>query len=357
LKAGDRASANDAIELVSKLQYIETEDSVLARLRVLAIWISRSPERKSQWRDICKRSGLSDTLIPYDIDTRWNSTYLMLEAGIKAKRQVSKWIQSYSNMPQFTEADWDYLQQVASVLRRFYEHTEYVSQLAPQMSYAVPIYYDLHDLIHEAANREGDFANLSEDIAIAVSTSLKKYQKYYDFMDGLDIYYIALILNPRYKTRLLQQELEEHADPIIQHIKEVLHQQYPPIVPTILPSLQPIQSRQTLESRLLSKIRHPHRSQKSDINRYFDDPLAQIPEETANDTNWLFNWWNNHKDEYPCMAAAARDYLAIPASEVSCERVFSAGRDMIGLRRFSLHSSTMRQLSLLRASIRHSYAH
>ena len=31
------------------------------------------------------------------------------------------------------------------------------------------------------------------------------------------------------------------------------------------------------------------------------------------------------------MAAVAQDYLAIPASEVSCERVFSAGRDMIGL--------------------------
>jgi hypothetical protein len=59
--------------------------------------------------------------------------------------------------------------------------------------------------------------------ARAVSTSLKKYQKYYDFMDGLDIYYIALILNPRYKTRLLQQELKGDADPIIQHIKEVLN--------------------------------------------------------------------------------------------------------------------------------------
>jgi radical SAM superfamily enzyme len=54
LKAGDLASANDAIELVSKRQYIEIEDSVLAQLRVLIIWISRSPKRKSQWRDIYK---------------------------------------------------------------------------------------------------------------------------------------------------------------------------------------------------------------------------------------------------------------------------------------------------------------
>ncbi|RKF78996.1 hypothetical protein GcC1_050012 [Golovinomyces cichoracearum] len=33
------------------------------------------------------------------------------------------------------------------------------------------------------------------------------------------------------------------------------------------------------------------------------------------------------------MAAAARDYLAIPASEVAVERLFNTGRGLIGLRR------------------------
>ena len=33
------------------------------------------------------------------------------------------------------------------------------------------------------------------------------------------------------------------------------------------------------------------------------------------------------------MAAAARDYLAIPASEVAVERVFSTARDVLGIRR------------------------
>src|SRR5450432_671819 len=86
LNSRDRASANDAIELVSTGYYISTTDSPLARLRVLVIWISRSPERKSQWRNICHDNNLSRTLIPYDVDTRWNSTYLMLEASIKARR-------------------------------------------------------------------------------------------------------------------------------------------------------------------------------------------------------------------------------------------------------------------------------
>jgi len=132
----------------------------------------------------------------------------------------------------------------------------------------------------------------------------------------------------------------------------VLNQEYPPIALS-LPSLgSTVLLQQTLEARLLAKILHSA-SLTSDIDRYFNDPLAQIPEDTAaNDPNWLFNWWKGHKDEYPRMAAAARDYLAIPASEVSCERLFSAGRDMIGLRRFSLHPNTMRHLALLRNSIR-----
>jgi hAT family protein len=229
-------------------------------------------------------------------------------------------------MRQFTDKDWEFLQQLETVLQRFYEHTEYVSRSAPQISYAVPIYYDLHDLINDAANREGEFINLHGDIATAVSSALKTYSKYYDFMDN--------------------------ARPIIQHIKEVLNQEYPPIASSIPSSGSIVPLRQTLEARLLAKIQHST-SLTSDIDRYFNDPLAQISEDAStNDPNWLFNWWNGHKDEYPRMSAAARDYLAIPASEVSCERLFSAGRDMIGLRRFSLSPNTMRQLALLRNSIR-----
>jgi hypothetical protein len=66
------------------------------------------------------------------------------------------------------------------------------------------------------------------------------------------------------------------------------------------------------------------------------------------DKEWLFSWWRNHCHEYPRVASAARDYLAIPASEVAVERLFNSGRDLLGLRRHSLHGETMRRLVLLR---------
>jgi hypothetical protein len=34
------------------------------------------------------------------------------------------------------------------------------------------------------------------------------------------------------------------------------------------------------------------------------------------------------------MAMAARDYVAIPVSEVSVERMFNTGRDILGVRRY-----------------------
>ena len=76
--------------------------------------------------------------------------------------------------------------------------------------------------------------------------------------------------------------------------------------------------------------------------------MVTVDESVTKDEDWLFSWWRMHKDEYPRMAAAARDYLAIPAAEVSVERLFSRGRDLLGLRRHSLKGETMRKIVLLR---------
>jgi hypothetical protein len=65
----------------------------------------------------------------------------------------------------------------------------------------------------------------------------------------------------------------------------------------------------------------------------------------------MLNWWKANIGEYPCMAQAARDYLVIPASEVDIERLFSLGRDMLGIRRFSMSINTLRALVLLRDAL------
>ena len=51
------------------------------------------------------------------------------------------------------------------------------------------------------------------------------------------------------------------------------------------------------------------------------------------------------------MAQVARDYLAIPALEVDIKRLFSLGRDILGIRRFSMSIDTLRTLILLKDAL------
>ena len=77
---------------------------------------------------------------------------------------------------------------------------------------------------------------------MAVKEGIKKYKKYYIFIDASDIYYIALILDPQVKGDLLLEELEDKATKreILQALYDNLHHNYP--VNTIESSLPMAQS-------------------------------------------------------------------------------------------------------------------
>ena len=89
----------------------------------------------------------------------------------------------------------------------------------------------------------------------------------------------------------------------------------------------------------------------SDIDLYLDSP--QISWDPANpiyrQVNWVLTWWKTHTFEFPLMAKAARDLLAVPGSEVDCERLFCGGKDQLGIWRFSLNGETMRWLTILKS--------
>ena len=104
---------------------------------------------------------------------------------------------------------------------------------------------------------------------------------------------------------------------------------------------------QSIEDHVLQKLQ-PQKEQCSNIDRYFEEDLVTVHESVTKEKDWLFSWWRMYRDEYPRMAAAARDYLAVPASEVAVERLFSRGRDLLGVRRYSLNAETMRRVMLLR---------
>ena len=123
--------------------------------------------------------------------------------------QLEKFIYYEASFISFSPEDWIRISHIHNVPRKFSELTLFLSEKRPQISLVLPIYYKLHDLLHDVAERKDNFADLAEDIAGAIAGSIKKYMKYYTFMNASDLYYTALVLDPRVKGALLLNELGE----------------------------------------------------------------------------------------------------------------------------------------------------
>jgi hAT family C-terminal dimerisation region len=148
---------------------------------------------------------------------------------------------------------------------------------------------------------------------------------------------------------------EDTGKKIVENIRLSLHYRYPPGPPptthslplAAFPSTDRESTTSTIGSRLFQKLHPQDQFQISDVDKYFDSHLEYASVADVEDPKWLCKWWYRHSRDYPQMAAAARDYLAIPGSGVAVERLFNKGRDVLGIRRQSMKSDTLRMLMLL----------
>lgn len=68
LKTRDIESAGEVCEKLNNGKDIP-ELSALARLRVLVLWLARSPSRRQQWKNSCRDASLPEQYINYDVET------------------------------------------------------------------------------------------------------------------------------------------------------------------------------------------------------------------------------------------------------------------------------------------------
>lgn len=355
LKTGDTSGAKEACDQLYRRRAIQNDLSPIQRLRILAIWIHRSPQRRRSWGITCKSVNISTKYIPTDVKTRWNSTYYMLRAGVDAKLAVDRFIRMEEDLTdlKLSAQDWLLLTNIMELLSKFESWTRTFSEMDPNITLVTGLYYEMDDFFDDAEDSKGYMSSdMPESLKKAVHQGSKKYKKYYDHMDKVDTYYIAMLLDPRLKAQLLLQELgdKEAAQAIVTTMKTRLHSLYPEgeITTTAEPALEQRSHGNSLQQRIFDRLHGRVQQHSSDIDRYFAEPVV----ESRDGPEWLFAWWKANAATFPRMAAAAKDWLAVPASEVGVERLFSAGRDLLGLRRQRMNGATMEMLAMLKDSLR-----
>ena len=82
-----------------------------------------------------------------------------------------------------------------------------------------------------------------------------------------------------------------------------------------------------------------------EVTNYLSLPLALETEDPL-------NWWKIRSQNFPKLAKLARKYLAIPATSVSSERLFSDAGNLINAKRTNLDTKLVGQMLFLKRNIK-----
>ena len=327
--------------------------SVWAKIRYITLWIQASGERRTDWLKICR------TFIPLDVATRWNAVYLMMKAARLVQGNISKLVRSNQELKPFepTEEDWALCATMERVLEPFYNHTVSVSCAEPCMQKCLGIFWGITDLLDDVANKEGRFGDVGEEIRLAFESAIPLLQEYNVKIRENIMYFAAHVLDPRFKTQLIEEQYGSEATEIVDEIKAYLKKQWPQQDQAAAP-VQDVDFQQFsgIDIHTANLLRRAQRLQQNtnasdDIDAYFSSPTVQFdPLDRKSFTmDWILEWWRGNAFMFPTMAKAARALLAVPGAEVDIERLFCGGRDLLGVRRATMSGATMRILTLLKA--------
>jgi len=226
-------------------------------------------------------------LIDY-VDTRWNSTFLMLRRVLQLRPAIAKTIETQVGFDKSIEIEWDALAVLLSFLRPFYELTERIS--AEKYPTVSSINVFVERIVSHLAKTTG---NPRVDLCAAVIS--KKLDAYLVNLK-CDVIEIAGWLDPRIKLSSLRPE----------QTKEGAKTRLRAYLDRDLDSLENSYSSTATrisDDSIFSDI-YVHEANEDEVDRYFD-----APREKADRVSLEF--WKYNASKYPKLFSLAISLLPI----------------------------------------------
>jgi hypothetical protein len=251
-----------------------------------------------------------------------------------------------------TEEEWATCEVIERVLEPFYDFTRSVSKDQPCLPESIGIIWGLDDLLDDVSKKEGQFGDVGDDIQEAFQAGVAQIDEYTKLINENIMYYAAAVLDPRIKCNLIKEQCDNPngvIEKVRKYLKEEFHQSEALEAP--LSSVELPHGVNQHQIGLLRRARKSTSCATCDIDRYLNTDSVDWDELDPSNykPDWVLNWWRANATQFPMMAKAAHALLAVPGSEVDIERLFYGGRDLLGIRRYSLKGETMRILTTLKA--------
>lgn len=324
LGESEDAIANTSGSQVKKLQ-------VVKKLRLLIVKIRSSPQKRERFFAQCAVAGLKQVQLIINVPTRWGSTSDMIERAIELREAIDTMAMTDKEMQyiQISESEWYRLSQILELLKIFKNATTRMSGSSyPTLPLAAPLYSFMLSYIREYIDDKSKPENCKE----ALKAAVKKLDRYIKATDS-KAYYIATILDPGMKTDYYKRQgwQDRHIKDATQTVVDEYNQKYASYDQPAVENVQDPRPEGIQDFITYAYGQNTvEQSHASETEKYLNEPV-----ENARDIGVL-NWWKQQETRWPNLSRMAKDYLAIPASSVPVENIFSTGRDLISIKRGTL---------------------
>ncbi|VVA31266.1 PREDICTED: zinc finger, partial [Prunus dulcis] len=326
-------------------------------------YVKSSPQRLEFFKTYVDAKGLSiKGMVCMDVPTRWNSTFIMLDATLKYKKVFLRMGEDKDNpfLAYFkelehevdedgvvmsntkhirigppSEDDWENATVFVTFLRVFYEVTLKVSaSLHPTVNKV------FHSIL--AIEKEIDKLFISPEMATGsevekvlidmASKMREKYNKYsVKFEDMNVLLVVAIVLDPKFKLRHVTHLFKNEKFNDAEVEKKKNRDKGGVDVYTVYANSQDVDDImddwiKVVEESEAAVVAH-------EVDTYLHDHLELTTKEVFFD---ILLWWKLNGPKYPGLAAIAKDILAIQVSTVAYESCFSTGGRVIDAFRSSL---------------------
>jgi len=280
-------------------------------------------------------AGVPSKELIVDVRTRWNSTHDMIERALELREPLDSMTTLDLELGKYRLAaeEWQLLQSILQLLEAFKLCTTHLCAAShPTLTIAVPVYNFLIDRLEDYRDTyEGPLDAIKAATDAAIDKPKARYSK-----AGVEVYAVATILDPRYKLNYYRaHEWEaEWVEEALDGFKNAFARYRCSPAPRAREQAPMKWGGGSLEELVESSLKHRCVAKPDELKQYLDAPSASPGTD-------VLQWWKANAASYPCLAAMARDYLAIPATGAPVERVFSGGTDLVRPKRGALNERSI----------------
>ena len=262
--------------------------------------------------------GLHAHAIIQDVQTRWNSTYYMVQRMLEQKKAVVSYASEHDLPATLTKHQWGLLEKMVAILAPFEEITKHISSAESSLADVIPVVTALQVALERNANDSG--------VQTMKSTIVSDMRTRFSAMYDEPLFVVATTVDPRYRVKLFTSDQQRRA-------KDLLHEEIQrgrDSAGAVASQSSPPAKRRRCNADgvhdILDELLNSEESTSSaaDSNDMEDQVRSYLALPTISRQESPLTWWRENVKRYPDVATVARRFLSAPSTSVPSERLFSS---------------------------------